>query len=289
MGAAWGPTVNRWQAIRQLRYRAWAQTWPAATDGTAGERVCAQPFLSGFTAEQLASAVRAGPLVAFGVGDAEVDAGSASLLTLSVPLTLAVMVNNDRAAMASLVGGTGLRKVGATDFGQHSSQGRGLLEVEEVILAAIRQGAGDVGIACQVAQAGAAMVGVADGTQLATCEHRLSLRVTADRYYHAPQRVTLSGGTLSWALPPDRFDRFKIVVRYASGSTAPSGPTAGTPLTPASNLATSVATGLSAGTYSFAVFCAYDETRDVVLGQTLSEAQRYSSQEVGSFVTGAIS
>jgi hypothetical protein len=274
--------VNRWQVLRQMRYRCWSKVWP----GSGGERVVATPIISpGMTVEELLGAVRAGPMVAFNAGDDQADEASGALGVAVIPVTIAVQMSNDRTGSGALVGSHGARLHSDGAYGQTSSQGRGLLEVEEVVLDAIRQGAGDIGLSMQARPVGAPMAGSVGGLGIAVREYRIEVRCMSARHYHPPQRLVATGNVLSWALPPDRFDRYKIVLRYASGATAPTGPTAGSPITLASDLATSVdVTGtLAAGTYSFALFAAYDETRDVVLGQTLSEAQRHSSQEVGSY------
>lgn len=277
--------MNRWQIVKNLRYRAFNLTWPTGTAGGAGEKVVRTPIISpGLTVSEILGAVRAGPLVMFNAGENVPDDGSAALGVTTIPVTIATLISNDKTASAALVGAAGVRKTSDSNFGQTASQGRGLLELEEVILAGLRQGAADLGIAMQATYVGNPAAGTVQASSLAVAEYRLRVKCTADRYYHPPQRVAFSANVLSWALPPDRFDRYKIRVRYASGATAPTSPTGGSPVTLGSDLATSVNVGsLGAGTYSFAVFAAYDETRDQVLGQTLSEEQRFSAQETGSY------
>ena len=90
---------------------------------------------------------------------------------------------------------------------------------------------------------------------------------TAEAYYH-PARVlqaTASGGgavALTWAIPPDRWDRVNVVLRRAAGATAPSSATAGTSVTLASVLATSVTDTPGAGQFSYALFSGYDRDGD---------------------------
>lgn len=92
---------------------------------------------------------------------------------------------------------------------------------------------------------------------------------TTARSYHTAYRfkATASGGgavALSWSLPPDRFDRLRVIVRRsAAGGSAPTSPTDGTAVTvTGGNLGTSATvTGLTAGqAYAFSIFVAYDET-----------------------------
>ena len=90
---------------------------------------------------------------------------------------------------------------------------------------------------------------------------------TAGRTYATAQRFRATGGAgqiaLAWSLPPDRFDRLRVVLRRASGSTPPATPSDGSPVTLSGDLATSVTdSGLAAGTYAYALFAAYDDNAD---------------------------
>lgn len=105
------------------------------------------------------------------------------------------------------------------------------------------------------------------------------------RFYHPPRLFKATGGggqvSLTWALPPDRFDRLKVVLRRASGATAPTSATDGTGVTLSGDLATSVTdSGLSAGTYSYAIFGGYDETNS-----TPTTVDNYSSAVTFTSVT----
>lgn len=266
--------MNRWQVVRQLRWLAWQARW----QGGSGRIVASPIITAGLSPDDLLGVVRAGPLVAFSAGEDTMDEASSGLGVATIPMTIAVAASNDKMNMAALVGTHGGRDQSST-YGQTTSQGRGLLEVESVLLSYLGQGAADIGLGIQVRAVGAPASGKVDGQSLAVREYRLSCRCTTDPYYHPPQRVAVAGGTMSWALPPARFDRFRIVVRSASGTTPPATPTSGSAVTLASDLATSVA--VSSGN-AYAVFAAYDETRDVVIGHTLSEEQRYSAQERGT-------
>lgn len=105
------------------------------------------------------------------------------------------------------------------------------------------------------------------------------------RFYHQPIRLLATGGSgqvaLSWTLPPDRFDRLKVILRRASGSTPPSSVSSGTGVTLSASLATSKTdTGLSPGTYSYSLFGAYDETHSPV-----STEERYSAAATATSIT----
>lgn len=178
--------------------------------------------------------------------------------------------------------------------GQTSSKGRGILELEEEVFAAIEQ-LGDVDGVRVIGRA----VGESDNVlvedqpggnvkYIAWRDHDFTIACTADRYYHAPRNLAVAQGgagqaSVTWALPPDRYDRYKIILRRAAGSTAPSSPSSGTGVTLASNLATSVTDACGVGTFSWAVFCAYDETHP-----TVANEERYSEQERGTTKTATI-
>ena len=168
--------------------------------------------------------------------------------------------------------------------GASSSKGRGLLEIEEEVFAAIESLNGVDGVEIQCRAKGAAGATIdAEMRYMAFRDYTFEAIVTADRFYHPPRNlaaVAPGGGqvSLTWTLPPDRFDRRQMVLRRASGSTAPATPTAGTGVTLGSDLATSVTDTPGVGTWSYALFCGYTDT-----GAATNE--RYSDQVTGTTVT----
>ncbi len=121
----------------------------------------------------------------------------------------------------------------------------------------------------------------AAGVQVLTIE--VANGTTAARFHPCP-RFKATGGVgsvaLSWTLPPARFDRLKIVLVRKSGSSAPSSVTDGTVVTLSGDLATSKTDTLAAGTYSYSIFAAYDETH-----ATPTTAEQYSA---AASVTGVV-
>lgn len=279
--------MTPWQWMRQLRFLTYSLTWPTGTSGAAGSRVVANPVITAGAPAEILGTLRAGPLVLFNVGDGRGDPGAAALGEMTAMMTIAVAASADKVGMAQLVGGPG-RAQDDGSYGQTQSEGRGLLEVEEVVLTAIRQGASDLGLSMQVGPPSAAVGGWVADLPVSAREYRLRCKVTSDRYYHAPQRLTASGNVLSWSLPPSRFDRYKVLLRRSAASGAPpASATAGTPVTLSGDLATTVTiSGLSAGSYGFSLFMAYDETCDVVAGDAPQHMERFSAQEVGSYRAG---
>lgn len=165
-----------------------------------------------------------------------------------------------------------------TSQGQGKSTGRGVDEVVGRLVEYLNDGVlidSTIGMQGFVTDVGPA-IPVAAGSHFV--KRVISIEIhnaTTQRRYHAPFRLAataLGGGqvSLTWTLPPDRYDRYKLILRW--GTTAPSSPTAGTGVTLSSDLATSVtATGVTTGTRYFSLFVAYDETHSPA-----STEERYS-------------
>jgi hypothetical protein len=154
--------------------------------------------------------------------------------------------------------------MGANRPDENTSLGRGLLEVDERVLNAVAKLTDANGITLQHSHSGAAASQLdAENRYIIQRDYYFEGVVTQQRTYPAPRFLIGTAGigsvTLSWTLPPDRFDRLRIVVRRAAGTTAPTSPTAGTGVTLSGDLATTVINSAAAGTYSYAVFAAYDE------------------------------
>jgi hypothetical protein len=101
----------------------------------------------------------------------------------------------------------------------------------------------------------------------------IEAKCTDARYYHPPLRVAASvaGGTvtITWADPPNRFDRYQLHIRRAAGATAPATSSAGSSV---ANVAVGVQTyddAPGAGQWSYSVFAAYTDTG-------AASAERYS-------------
>lgn len=155
----------------------------------------------------------------------------------------------------------------AASQGQGKTQGRGLDEIVDRIVEALNDGQfvdSTHGFQGEVTSVG--RVENVFGSHFV--KRVISIEVynaTKRRHYHTVRGFTATGGSgqvaLAWTLPPARYDRYKVIVRRAAGTTAPVTPSSGTGVTLSGDLATSVTpTGLSAGTHSFSVFVAYDET-----------------------------
>jgi hypothetical protein len=164
--------------------------------------------------------------------------------------------------------------------GNTHSMGRGLLELEEEVNEAIKHLDPDNGIFLQNKTAGIASVAQADvGGQIMYVQQMdwtFDLFCNTQRSYPEPICLVATAGTgsitLTWTLPPTRYDLLSLVLRRAAGATAPSSVTEGTGITLGSALPTSHTDACGAGQFSYALFASYDEA-----SATPTTADRYSS------------
>ncbi len=267
--------MNIWQILRQLKYLLLARVWT-------GSGNVVFPSGSVKVSEQLTENVKQTgmrtPICVLAPGVNQTDPEhreEPDLFQQDVRATVIVSIPGDQVGENPMIG--------ANVPDRTKSEGRGLLEIEEELFNAIGLLNTDFGVVIQSSSSGAAMPSL-DPTlgYVLSRDYMFQAWATASRYYHAPTRLqatALGGGSvsLSWVLPPDRFDRYQIILRRASGSTAPSSVTGGTGVTLSGNLATSVTDTPGAGTWSYSVWCGYDENHT-----TPSASNRYSSQEGGS-------
>lgn len=256
--------MNTWQVCRQLAYLLRSAAWPSG-----GERVFGDVVVTQAPVEALLGKLRP-PAALIRVGGAVSDDDVPSLLTEELEVALVASSVGDEKGQAALLGA-------ARSSGQTSSKGRGLLELEEELFraAAILGGASGVRLNLTAKTGGQALL---DGTTLAASRgYAFRARTSAYRSYPAPTLLvatpTGSGNvSLTWSVPPARYDRLNVVLRRAAGSTAPTSVSDGTGVTLASALATSVTDSPGAGTFSYALFAGYDET-----SATPTTADRHSS------------
>ncbi len=247
--------MNAWQTARQIRYLLQQEQWGGTTDVFDDDSVRIITAGSESAFEDLIN-----PAVLIRIEEAEMDpefGEQPGLIRQTLSLTLCVSNDGDGYGTSPLIG--------AGRTGQTDSRGRGLLELEEPLMNAVeRLGDADGNrIVCRAATV-AGTVAHADYSHMAFREYRLEAWVTSDRYYHPPTRLTATKNgadvDLTWSLPPDRYDRLRMVLRRASGATAPASASAGTGVTLGSDLATSVTdTNPGSGQWSYALFAAYSE------------------------------
>lgn len=183
-------------------------------------------------------------------------------------------VGTDQGGSASTVGGN------RASLG--SSQGRGVLEIEPIVLARLRDGT--MGLGPRLIARGIDRASGFDVPGLVTLRvyEVVATRPLQSAPYYQPVTRLLAtspgagSATLTWRLPQVmggtnsptplyRWDLVGLTVRRASGSTAPASPTAGTGV-PVVGLASTVTDSPGAGMWSYAVFATYDAGRDPITG-----------------------
>lgn len=264
------------QNYRQLKTKIAAAVWPeGAGEVVIGNRV----YLS--TASPEVEERTPVHWVAIAPGGWTSDPDDPSLGMQDFVVSVITGVAGDPFGEASLIGGA--RTGDTSNYGKGSTKGRGSLEVESALWSALSLLGPKDGVSAVAALASAdAVAAVEDehGSGSVGRRYVVSCRCTMVDDYPSPQEFVATGGVgqivCTWALPPSRFDRRQIVLRYASGATPPTSATAGSPATLSGDLATSVTLTLAAGTWSLALFCGYNPN-----GRSANE--HFSPQDLGSY------
>ncbi len=184
------------------------------------------------------------------------------------------VVGTDQAGGGSVVGGN------RSSLG--SSSGRGVMEMEPLVLARLRDGTKGLGprVLARVSTQASAF-------EVPGLICRRSYEVVATRplqsepFYQPVSRLLATSpgagqATLTWRLPSVqggwnppttiyRYDLVGLTVRRAAGATAPSSPSAGTGVATV-GLVSTVADTPGAGQWSYAVFATYDAGKDPITG-----------------------
>lgn len=245
--------MNTWQVLKQLRSLLSAATW----DDGQQRAVFGKVIVSAGAQETGLGQLRF-PLVVITPADAQVDDDSLDLFQQALDVRLAVRVASDPWGQDALLGGP-------RGGGQGTSMGRGLLEVEEVLLQTLFDLQEKNGVRLKHSVQ-SSVEPVQDETHgyVAIRDYRFQAWCTFTRSYEAPTRFAgadQGGGNvdLTWALPASRFDLREVVLRRAAGATPPSTPDTGTSVALGSLLATAVTDSPGAGQFSYALFAGYDE------------------------------
>jgi hypothetical protein len=247
--------VNLWQTLRQVQALLKAQTWDGSTKVFHPSSVLIVPDL---TDEQLVSLP--GAVACIHDLGGEQDDEMPGLSRERVGVQIATCVPSHAWGEAALIG--------ANRAGQASSAGRGLLELEEMVHDAVGKLVGPNGQRVQFrGRSGTQTFPIEENVLVCRKTYVFEAMTTMDRSYPPAARFVATGGSgqvaMTWGAPPSRYDTRRMILRYAAGATAPTSATAGTGVTlggsPDGSGVTSATPALAAGTYSFALFAAYDE------------------------------
>ncbi len=243
--------MNDWQVARQLKYLLKAQAWPGGTN-----KVFSDAIVSAGVDDEAYGNLPA-PYAVVQPLDSRADPTNPLLWESGAfDVIVGVRVAGDMFGEYALIGNR---------LDVLTSDGRGLLEVQEELYKAIARltGADGVSFALAYKSAVAAAKPIEDASYIAERTYRFEGTMSAKRSYHAPIDLAKSGTTLSWIMPPDRFDFWKVRLFVKSGSTAPTYEEAGaTEVTIADPTSDTSVTHAHSGSNTYAIFAVYDETTD---------------------------
>ncbi|RLB44671.1 MAG: hypothetical protein DRH30_00905 [Deltaproteobacteria bacterium] len=258
--------MNPLQQIEQLDYLTRSAVWP----GVGGKAVM-DSMISALTPQELVGEASS-HFVVWAPSTDTGDAEQPDMIDQRYSAWLACVVYGDRKGEHPVIGGT------MGPDGVLASDGRGLLEVQAPFLEAVAKLTGANGIRATCAYKSGIAPAMIDRTNWVFRQYTFLCMASSKAYYHPVRRLSKSGSTLTWTLPPDRFDRFRIVLRVADGSTTPpASPTDGRGVALASDLATTV-DDPAASPVAYSAFAAYDGRQD---GAPAVE-RAYSALEAGS-------
>lgn len=272
--------MNEWQALRQIEYLIRQRKWPGGSTPV----FAPASVLSTVAPNEQAIRTMISPIVLLKPSEGQTDPEKHTQMDLEqdgVEVMLVTVNPGDAVGHKALMGGN--RPTGGASFGQQSSKGRGLLEVQTELKAAIKQLNNVSGVKIQFASQSKIGASLDEKSlYIAWRTYRFSLWAADDLHYHPCRNfaaTALGGGQVSmtWKIPPTRYDSFRVVLRRAAGAVAPADITSGTGISLSGNLATSKTDTPGAGTFSYALFFTYDETNMFnPSGGTASQDQRVS-------------
>jgi len=250
--------LNAWQFLKQFQYLLRDAAWSGGNKLFPSNAVVITANLD----QDFLGRIRF-PCAIIRVQDATYDEEhdeEPDLLMQRFDVTIAVAHPNDPSGEAAFMG--------AGRANQNDSAGKGLLELEAKLWATVKGLGESNGVRIYSRGKGAS-----NGTKhpnsgyMAWRTYRFEAELGDDFFYHPSTHLTAvdgGGGTvdLTWALPATRFDYRRMVLRRASGSTAPTSISSGTGVvlggTPDGASATSVTDSPGVGTWSYALFAVYD-------------------------------
>lgn len=259
--------MNTYQVSRQVKYILGLRRWE---DNPANEKVFGAAVVSVAPQAEAMNKFRY-PLAMVVPGSATVDAEEMDLLDQAITVRVICMVEADGYGESPLIG--------AHRRTSGSSDGRGILEIEEELFSSIARSSGADGIEIRLWSSSEVQAElIEDLGYVVARDYLFGCLTTTTKTYPAPYKLAATdqgAGSvdLTWLLPAARYDRYRVILRYASGATAPTSITGGTGVTLSGDDATSVTqTGLSTGTYAWAIFETYDEQSAVPDGDDISSA-----------------
>lgn len=239
--------MNQTQLAQQIRYLLGKRAWGGSGSLLFNDR---QVVVSEMPLADLATTMAGKPFAVVRMGGESFDPQWPEIAgAMDVTVEVCTQVPADHSGQASVIGGP------RPSF--TASGGAGVSELMDEVKAEVKrlETIGGISVLSQIS--GATKTQRVDRGYWVSKSLTITAKGHAEPFYHPARDIGESGGTISWTNPPDRFDLVSMVLRYASGSTAPSSPTAGTGASLSSDLATSYDASALSGTYSFALFGGY--------------------------------
>lgn len=179
------------------------------------------------------------------------------LSSIQFSLTVVSVVPNDRTGQGAITGANRTSLV--------TSVNRGVDEVMEEVFNAVGQADPQLGLNLRATAVVETDTGVSeDDLSVAWREMRVVAVGTTAPFYHPARRLAatnLGGGqaSLSWTLPPARYDRRRVRLRRVAGATPPATIDDGAEVVLGTNLPITFTDTPGAGVFSYSIFGVYDE------------------------------
>lgn len=242
--------MNRDQACRRIKSILKSLRWGGSGDNVFGRDAV---FVSVAPAPETADQI-VFPAAFIRPGYGRVDDSRPGLVEQDIVVQITTFVAGDMYGERPLIG--------ANRESKTSHGGRGLLEVETEMLAAIEHldASGQFGITLQHTSPALAQYDETTGYHT-WVEHTFRAFLTTARVHQEPREVSASesGGTVtvSWTAPDDTTNLVGYIVRRASGAIPVAYPDEGTDV--AWSAGTSVTDTPGSGAWTYSVFAAYDD------------------------------
>jgi len=254
--------MNVWQVIRQLKYLLIQRQW----DGTGADVFQDNSVVITVAPDEQALATLISPTAIIRPMGAQSDPihdEEPDLILQSIGVRLSTTVPGDALGEYALIGGG---RQSATD-----SRGRGLLEVEEELFAALAELGTIDGVVIYNKAKSAADAELDDNNRYSAFRtYMFEVLTTETRFYHpvlgfvATDNVASTFCDLNWTSAPMRFDSRGVRILRKSGSSPATNPTDMSATVVADGSAFPAVAGYwrdrpGAGTFSYTIWVTYDE------------------------------
>jgi len=253
--------MNVWQIIRQLRFLLLARLW----EGSGSAVFQGNSVVISVAPDEMAIASLISPIAIIRPMGAQSDPmhdEEPDLILQSVAVRLSTTVPGDALGQFALIGGG--------RQGQTESRGRGLLEVEEELFAAIAELNTINGVVIYSRAKSETDAELDDNDRYtAYRSYMFEIGATESRFYHPVLGFTASDGTsgdadLAWTPAPTRYDSTGVRILRVSGATPTTNPADGSATVVLSGAAFPSPAGAhqdspGVGQFSYTIWVTYDE------------------------------